>query len=672
MSPLSNQQIETLRACCVDDAAFEQVLSIVLEMAGPTLKLRDYLAHTANLVFIVDGKGRCMRASRGVADRFGAALANPGGRSVETLFPGETGLVVAQLVGQAISTGQLQEAVLQLPAQPIPAFFRVLVTPLADPDGRARRVALTCREVDVNNTPLGELEDWLRQRTATLWEANRRLKAQLGFLEMLQDEMNTLVLVLDSRTCVVYLNRACRMLTGYTMDDVLGESVFETVVLPEDAQYLRDVLERAWQGESFRDVLGRVKGLSGEPRLMLWSFSPVRDDNDTVAHVICTGTDITGFHEAQEALRQSEALLYAIFDNPLVGLVLADSDLRVVAANRLARQWGMQLYHKDLEPGTPLFEFVIPEYREWFQGICDTVLDGEAWVIELPMVMPTGENRWFEFAATPVVLRDSDRPGFRLSATDITQRRMSALLKDQQERSRLVSKFVRDAAYEVRAPLTILRANLYMLEHDSDARQTPDYAQAIQTQAHRLLALFEALATLVELEDETAFKMEAGDVNEVIHLARSGFQNRIHDKAIDLQCTLAPTLPFFHFDRAHLQKAVEQVLDNAIRFTVKGGKITIRSDFRDGRVVISIVDNGPGIPPQARAHVFEHFFRVEPASDTSGFGLGLPIALRIAEAHGGQLRLEDTEGPGAKFVFELPLKPVESHEVESPFDRREE
>jgi two-component system, OmpR family, sensor histidine kinase TctE len=87
---------------------------------------------------------------------------------------------------------------------------------------------------------------------------------------------------------------------------------------------------------------------------------------------------------------------------------------------------------------------------------------------------------------------------------------------------------------------------------------------------------------------------------------------------------------------------VSNLVDNAIRYTQPGGKVTVTCHTRNERVVLRVIDNGPGIPPEARAHVFERFYRA--TQQTEGSGLGLPIVQQIARSHGGKVTL--APGPG--------------------------
>jgi two-component system sensor histidine kinase VicK len=92
-----------------------------------------------------------------------------------------------------------------------------------------------------------------------------------------------------------------------------------------------------------------------------------------------------------------------------------------------------------------------------------------------------------------------------------------------------------------------------------------------------------------------------------------------------------------------------------------GGQVVLRAEGRDGKVLCSVTDNGPGIPPEDVGRIFERFYQVDKsrAREGRGAGLGLAIAREIVQAHGGQIRVESVEGLGTRFVVELPVAKIE-------------
>ena len=121
---------------------------------------------------------------------------------------------------------------------------------------------------------------------------------------------------------------------------------------------------------------------------------------------------------------------------------------------------------------------------------------------------------------------------------------------------------------------------------------------------------------------------------------------------------LAPQQVMVRGDGQRLSQVIRNLLSNAITHSPEGGRVTISSDAGDGTGRMVVQDNGPGIPAEDLPHVFERFYRVDKSRSraTGGTGLGLTIARRLVEAHGGQITVESEENQGARFIVELPRR----------------
>jgi two-component system phosphate regulon sensor histidine kinase PhoR len=110
-------------------------------------------------------------------------------------------------------------------------------------------------------------------------------------------------------------------------------------------------------------------------------------------------------------------------------------------------------------------------------------------------------------------------------------------------------------------------------------------------------------------------------------------------------------------DRARIKQVVVNLLDNAIKYTPPGGHIDVHVSSRDSRAILSVSDNGLGIPAEAMPRIFERFFRVDKARsrELGGAGLGLSIVKSICSAHNGRVEVESREGLGSCFTVDLPL-----------------
>jgi signal transduction histidine kinase len=130
------------------------------------------------------------------------------------------------------------------------------------------------------------------------------------------------------------------------------------------------------------------------------------------------------------------------------------------------------------------------------------------------------------------------------------------------------------------------------------------------------------------------------------------------DKRISIHCR-APQKTFVQGDRARLKQVIVNLLDNAIKYTPDEGRIDVSVGGRDGKAVLEVMDNGPGIPTSALPHVFERFYRVDKARsrELGGAGLGLSIVKSICLAHNGRVEAQNRPEGGSRFIVELPLAP---------------
>ncbi|MEA3292517.1 MAG: HAMP domain-containing sensor histidine kinase, partial [Pseudomonadota bacterium] len=225
--------------------------------------------------------------------------------------------------------------------------------------------------------------------------------------------------------------------------------------------------------------------------------------------------------------------------------------------------------------------------------------------------------------------------------------RIQALMED-------VRRVSDNIAHDLRTPLARLRNRLELLKTDADA-DSPD-SQAVEqavAEADGLLATFNALLRIARIEAEQrreAFEQVALDT--VVQDVAEFYEPLAEDKAQRLLLDLQPGIRL-QGDRDLLFQALANLLDNAIKYTPRGGRIEISLQSSEIGVRLIVADNGPGIPVEAREKVLQRFFRMEESRTTPGNGLGLSLVAAVAKLHGITIRLEDNR-PGLRVVWELP------------------
>ena len=225
------------------------------------------------------------------------------------------------------------------------------------------------------------------------------------------------------------------------------------------------------------------------------------------------------------------------------------------------------------------------------------------------------------------------------------------------EAFQLNRRFLADASHELRTPLTILRSELEALVQRRGADAEPDAAMVnLLEEVQRLAGIVENLFALSRLEAGLAQTPTVSfDLARLAATTAEQMCLLAEDKGVTITCeTPAPVM--LEGDRGRFKQVIVNLLDNAIKYTPPGGAITLSVRAHNGAVVCEVSDNGVGIPAAALPHVFDRFYRVDPARnrEQGGAGLGLAIVKAICAAHNGRVEVTSTEGAGSCFRVVLP------------------
>lgn len=213
--------------------------------------------------------------------------------------------------------------------------------------------------------------------------------------------------------------------------------------------------------------------------------------------------------------------------------------------------------------------------------------------------------------------------------------------------------FVSDFSHEFKTPIVSIRgfARALKWEDLSDADRA-EYLDIIISESERLSALSENVLTLSKLEKQTILTgKKEYDLSEQIRLCIALLAHKWEAKHLDMvfDCTEY----FVTGNEELLQEVWINLLDNAIKFTPEYGAITLQITKEEETLIVSISDQGQGIAPDALPHIFEKFYQSDPSHATAGSGLGLSIAKRIIELHGGTIAVTGSNDTGSTFQVRL-------------------
>jgi signal transduction histidine kinase len=227
------------------------------------------------------------------------------------------------------------------------------------------------------------------------------------------------------------------------------------------------------------------------------------------------------------------------------------------------------------------------------------------------------------------------------------------LEKNEQMRRNMVA----DVAHELRTPISNLKG---YLEAISDGVVKPDESiiRSLNEEASSLTRLVGDLQELT-LVDAGKLKMDIQpeDIFHIVKEAVAAIQPKAINKELTVRNELTNELPLVEIDAQRIRQVLNNLLNNAVSYTVKGGSVTVTGKRQEDKIFIGIADTGEGIPPEELKLIFERFYRVDKsrARTTGGSGLGLTIAKRLVEAHGGTISVASEPGKGSTFTFSIPI-----------------
>lgn len=204
--------------------------------------------------------------------------------------------------------------------------------------------------------------------------------------------------------------------------------------------------------------------------------------------------------------------------------------------------------------------------------------------------------------------------------------------------------FVADAAHELRSPLTALKLQIQLAERAGDEAERSAAFAELRQGFERATRLVQQLLTLARQEPGAVVAVqEKVDLDALAHRVVSDLTPAAQDKGIDLGAAEAGADAFVEGDPEALRILLNNLVENAIRYTPPGGRVTVGVSRRAGKLALTVEDSGPGIPPDELDRVFDRFYRV-PGTGVSGSGLGLAIVRQVAERHGAAVSLQNLQG----------------------------
>ncbi|HEY4079896.1 MAG TPA: DUF4118 domain-containing protein [Burkholderiaceae bacterium] len=294
-------------------------------------------------------------------------------------------------------------------------------------------------------------------------------------------------------------------------------------------------------------------------------------------------------------------------------------------------------------------------------GLTTDTLPGSAWCF-LPLAAPMRTRGVLALRphSRESLLRPELRAQLETSARIVAQAlervhyvevAQGALVQIESERLR--NSLLSALSHDLRTPLAVVYGLAQTLSAQRDLpEQAQELSQSLLTQSQRVSAMVSNLLDMARLQSGAVrLNLQWQPLDEVIGVVMNAMQPVLAGHRVKIE--LAPGLPLLNVDAALLERVFANLLENASKYAPAGGEIVIAAEAREHDVIVSVADQGPGLPSGKEELIFEKFTRGERESSTPGVGLGLTICRAIVEAHGGRIWAVPTKS-GAKFEFSLP------------------
>ena len=222
-----------------------------------------------------------------------------------------------------------------------------------------------------------------------------------------------------------------------------------------------------------------------------------------------------------------------------------------------------------------------------------------------------------------------------------------------QEEKDKIKTLIADISHQTKTPVANILLYAQLLSEQELSPEGRDCAAALEGQVEKLRALIEALVKTSRLEAGVlALHPRAGPLGPVLEEAAAQFAPRAAERRIRL--VISPTDISAVFDPKWTGEALCNLLDNAVKYTPAGGRVTVEAVSYQLFCRIDVTDTGPGIPEEERAKVFQRFYRSPAAYEAEGVGIGLYLARQIAQGQGGYIKASSRPGQGSRFSLYLP------------------
>ena len=459
-------------------------------------------------------------------------------------------------------------------------------------------------------------------------------------------------------------NAGAERLFGYTGEEAIGRSI-TLLIPPERLQEETEILGRLAAGERIEHYETVRLAKDGRQVDISLTVSPIRDSDGRIVGASKVARDVTGRKWAEETLRTSEQRFRTLFAHAPVGIFLVDQQGDCQLVNRrwcemsglsqgqaLGKGWVRALHPDDAERVA----------KEWRSG----VREGRAFGGDYRFQTPEGKVTWLQGSAVGLPDKEGRLSEYIGILADVTEQREA--MEGLEDADRRKDELIALLAHELRNPLAPLRNSLQVMRLAADDADA--VAQAREIMERQLSHMVRLVDDLLDVSRLTRSKLELRSsrvlLADVVSSAVETARPAIEATGKHLAVSLPPDPVALNADLIRLAQVFGNLLNNSVKFTGPGGRISLTASRAGDQVVVAVQDDGIGIPAEALPEIFDIFSQVDRSIErrAGGLGIGLALVKGLVEMHGGTVEAA-SPGPGRGSTFTVRL-PVRNNRLEVP------
>ena len=391
---------------------------------------------------------------------------------------------------------------------------------------------------------------------------------------------------------------------------------------------------------------------------------PIFDENDNLQFILTTEQDITDKLNAENQLKSSEQKYRLISENMSDMVTLCDLTCEVTYVSISVEK--LLGYEPDLFLNLQMTDWIEPNDIDEFKNNVLDLIQNHQQVVNFSYQVIRKDKKviWVESLASPVFNEENQLIAIQMATRDISERKQAEIelktaLEKEKQLNELKTQFVSMASHQFRTPISVIRANVELLEmvreklEGKTARVIDKVSNRIQSEIKRLIDMIDDVLILGRLDaQKTPFRPTKQDLIELC-------QQVLEDEAIaktdnrKANFIVNGTPRDVWIDRSLMFNAISNLVSNAFKYSKNAQEPIVEIDFQSKAVIISITDFGIGIATTEIPKLFQTFHRAKNVLDIEGTGLGLAIAKSFIEINGGEITVESILNEKSKFVIKL-------------------